>query len=79
MLADTPLVKNLANPDCMQVLLDGKQTLEELFAELDMDPATKKFAPAADADRMLPGFKVLTKISNLPERITQVAMAAAGR
>lgn len=55
MLADTPLVKNLANPDYMQVLLDGKQTLEELFAELDMDPATKKFAPAADADRMLPG------------------------
>lgn len=34
MLADTPLVKNLDNPDYMKILLDGKENLEELFAEL---------------------------------------------
>ncbi len=32
MLADTPLVKNLSNPEYMQVLLDGKDTLELSFA-----------------------------------------------
>ena len=34
MLADTPLIKNLDNPDYMKILLDGKASLEELFAEL---------------------------------------------
>jgi hypothetical protein len=34
MPADTPLVKNLANPDYMKILLDDKPCLEELFAEL---------------------------------------------
>jgi hypothetical protein len=32
MLADTPLVKNLANPDYMSLLLNGKTDLEQLFA-----------------------------------------------
>lgn len=34
MLADTPLVKNLHNPEYIKILLDGKKNLEELFAQL---------------------------------------------
>lgn len=34
MPGDIPLVKNLDNPDYMNILLDGKANLEELFAEL---------------------------------------------
>jgi len=34
-LADTPLVKNLQNPSYMEVLLNGKQTIEEVFAQID--------------------------------------------
>ncbi|MCP4347660.1 MAG: transposase [Desulfobacterales bacterium] len=36
MLADTPLVKNLDNPKYMGILLNGKNRLEELFAELEI-------------------------------------------
>jgi len=45
MLADTPLVKNLDNPDYMEILLDGKAGLEELFAEIDSNSVaeTKNF------------------------------------
>jgi hypothetical protein len=35
MLADTPLVKNLANPDYMSLLLNGKTDLEQLFASMN--------------------------------------------
>ena len=34
MLADTPLVKNLNNSDYMQIFLDGKENLAELFASM---------------------------------------------
>jgi len=36
MLANTPYVKNLDNPEYMKIILDGKDTLEERFAEIDI-------------------------------------------
>ncbi len=35
MIADTPLVKNLSIPEYMEALLDGKETLETRFSEID--------------------------------------------
>jgi hypothetical protein len=35
MLAETPLVKNLENRQYLDILLDGKSTLEEVFANID--------------------------------------------
>ena len=35
MLANMPLVKNLQNSEYMKILLNGKSSLEELFAEID--------------------------------------------
>lgn len=35
MLADTPLVKNVQNPDYMTILLNGKESLEQVFADVD--------------------------------------------
>ena len=35
MLADTPLVKNLDNPEYMDMLLDGKANFEEPLSEVD--------------------------------------------
>ncbi len=35
MLPDTPLVKNLHHPDYLQILLDGRPSLQALFAEID--------------------------------------------
>jgi hypothetical protein len=47
MLADTPLVKKLSNPDYMQVLLEGRPNLETLFADLDITAASSELVPAA--------------------------------
>jgi len=35
MLADTPLVKNLSNPEYVKIILNGHNTLEDRFAEID--------------------------------------------
>ncbi|MCP4002515.1 MAG: hypothetical protein GY727_16565 [Gammaproteobacteria bacterium] len=36
MLAQTPLVKNLENPQYMEIILNGKVSLAERFAEIDI-------------------------------------------
>ncbi len=37
MIADTPLVKNLDNPDYLKVLLNGQPSLEACFAQIDIE------------------------------------------
>ena len=37
MIADTPLVRNLENPHYLKVLLNGQPTLEECFAQIDIE------------------------------------------
>jgi hypothetical protein len=35
MLADTPLVKNLSNPEYVKIILNGHNALEGRFTEID--------------------------------------------
>jgi hypothetical protein len=77
MLADTPLVKNLSNPEYMKILLDGRPNLEALFADLDQSGATDPLATDSDADRILPAFRALTKMVDLPYRMSEIASAEA--
>jgi len=72
MLADTPLVKNLDNPNYMEVLLDGKANLEELFSELARTPFAADVKSQADIDRILPGFRAITKLPKLPEQVLRL-------
>ena len=69
MLADTPLVKNLDNPDYMEVLLDGKANLEELFSALGRTTIFADDKSQADIDRILPGFRAIIKFPKLPEQV----------
>jgi len=71
MLADTPLVKNLDNPDYMNILLNGKENLEELFAEIGETIAEKKWGLSADTGRILPGFRALAGVPSLPDKLIQ--------
>ena len=71
MLADTPLVKNLDNPDYMNILLDGKEDLEELFAEIGETIVEKKWDLSADTGRILPGFRALAGVPSLPDKLIQ--------
>lgn len=70
MLADTPLVKNLKNSEYMKVLLDGKATLEELFADVAISrPADSIEGLEVNGDRILPGFRALMNLQTLPDQI----------
>ena len=46
MIADTPLVRNLENPQYLKILLQGKLTLEECFAQIDADTVRKEMQAA---------------------------------
>jgi hypothetical protein len=59
----------------MQVLLDGRPNLESLFADLDITTASSELVPTAESDRILPGFRTLVKMPDLPDRISRVALA----
>jgi hypothetical protein len=73
MLAETPLVKNLDNPEYMEILLDGKENLVELFAELEPSGLTSAAAESqTETDRLLPGFRVLINHPTLPKQVAQL-------
>lgn len=72
MLADTPLVKNLDNHKYVEMLLDGKASLEELFAEIALLPPSKENETEVETDRILPGFRTLIKLKNLPAQVIRL-------
>jgi hypothetical protein len=69
MLANTPLVKNLDNSAYMEILLDGKTNLEELFAQLGSVSLSSDETLQTDTNRILPGFRSLMKLPALPQRV----------
>ena len=54
MFADTPLVKNITNPDYMKTVLNGSASLEEKFAEIDYDDVLARTAEARKSGDRLP-------------------------
>ena len=48
MFADTPLVKNLGNPDYMKIMPAGKKSLEEKFAEVNHKEVIRKMQKAGN-------------------------------
>ncbi len=42
MLADTPLVKNLSNPEYVEIIMNGHDSLEDRFAEIDQKLVRKQ-------------------------------------
>lgn len=74
MIADTPLVKNLDNPAYMEVLLNGKDSLEELFASIRYEDVKDSNSSNKDTDRILPGGRAIIKKQRLPEQILKLFM-----
>ncbi|RLC31397.1 MAG: transposase [Deltaproteobacteria bacterium] len=73
MLVDTPLVKNLDNPDYMAVLLNGKADLEELFAHMNPISFASEIESQSGVDRVLPGFRKIIRLPALPEYFMDLA------
>ena len=56
----------------MEVLLDDKSSLEELFASLDLYSGFNDKKVAKKSDGIIPGFSYAMKIRNLPEQIIEL-------
>lgn len=54
MFADTPLVKNLDNPDYMKLILGGTKTLEEKFSEIEHEKIMTKMKDAGKIESKIP-------------------------
>jgi len=75
-LSDTPLVKNLANPQYLEILLDGSETLEERFAKIDSRMVIDKLdAEKTQSDRIRPEMKKIIRLPDLPARLTELLAA----
>jgi hypothetical protein len=77
-LAETPLVRNLENPSYMKILLGGKASLEEVFAEVDIDTFRNAFREAQDVpEKIPPKLKPLIAMPDFPEKLLNMAERAA--
>lgn len=65
MIADTPLVRNLDNPQYLNVLLNGHATLEECFAQIDIQNVRSEMEAARKS------------IEKVPPKIRQLIAAPA--
>ena len=72
-LAETPLVRNLKNPACMKILLNGKTCLEELFAETKIETLRQVFKEAQDPPGKIPTkLKPIIAMPDLPEKLANM-------
>ena len=74
MLADTPLVRNLSNPDYVKILLNGKETLASRFADIDIQQVREEEKENERRWRKYP--KRMCKIfavPHLPEKLMKIA------
>ena len=73
MLAETPLVKNLQNPDYMKILLHEKATIEELFAEIEIATLREEFRKAQlNPERIPSKIKRLIALPDYPEKLVSI-------
>ena len=78
MLAETPLVRNLDNPHYMTLLLNGKTSIEEVFAEIEIDTLREEFRKAQDSPERIPGeLKPLIAMTDFPEKLVNAVEKAA--
>lgn len=73
MLPETPLIKNLQNPEYMRILLDGKTTIEELFAEIDINKLRQELRKAQQNPNRIPAkIKRIINEPQYPERLANI-------
>jgi hypothetical protein len=78
-LSETPLVRNLENPRYMTILLNGKASIEEVFAEIEIETLRKAFREAQDDPERIPTkLKSIIAMPDFPERfVTMVEKSVA--
>ncbi len=70
-LSDTPLVKNLDNPQYVKIILDGCSTLEERFAKIDSSMVVEKLnAEQKKQQGIVPEMRKIIRRPDLPEQLS---------
>ena len=73
MLAQTPLVRNLQNPEYMEILLDGKTCVEELFAEIEINQLRRELKKAQQNPEKIPAkIKSIINEPKYPEKLANI-------
>ena len=76
MLADTPLIKNLDNPDYMRIILDGNETLEERFEKIDSCMVTEKLKLEQKTyGKISPEVRKIIQCPDLPDKLAALSAA----
>ncbi len=71
MLTDTPIVKNLNNPEYLEIILDGCRTLEERFERIDSRLVAEKLKAEQKKQQIIgTEMKKIIKLPDLPERLS---------
>jgi len=69
-LAETPLVRNLQNPNYMKIFLGEKSSIEEVFAEIEISTMREAFRNAQDTPEKIPAkLKPLINMPDFPEKL----------
>ena len=73
MIADTPLVRNLENPRYLKILLNGQATLEDRFAQIDVETVRKELQTAQTSWEKVPKkIRQLIAVPTFPETICRL-------
>lgn len=75
MLADTPLIKNLDNPEYVEIILDGRSSLAERFAQVDIKLVREELKAQAEILRKYP--KRMAKLFKLHQPPTLLVKVPA--
>ena len=72
-LAETPLIKNIENPAYMKIMLNGKASLEDVFAEINVKTFRVAFKEARNIPEKIPAkLKVLAEMIDFPEKLVRI-------
>ena len=78
MFAETPLVKNLQNPEYVRLLLKEKTSLEEVFAEIEIATVREEFRKAQLNPEQIPAkIKRLIALPDYPAKLVRMVVNAA--
>jgi hypothetical protein len=78
MIADTPLVRNLENPRYLKILLKGQATLEDRFAQIDVETVRKELEVAqASLEKVPLKIRQLIALPTFPEDVCRLFQKAA--
>jgi hypothetical protein len=75
-LSDTPLVKNLGNPEYLDIILNGSRTLEEKFSKIDGQMVLEHLEKEqANSQSMRAELKKIVNLPDFPERLSAIIAA----